>query len=209
MKLKDLEHILQSDYKLKDAVELHLCDNYNCFVNLLYKILARIITDIETSRHLQSKYEDEDLITTQIINALKSAGISAAHDQMNSGNVDIVVSIRDYYWLAEAKIYRKITDPVEGFLQLSERYSTARQNQSHGGLLLYIYRKNTFKLMNDWKNKLTSLPDYKNISINDDDKLNFYSIHNHKTSGLKFTVKHIPVILYHQPTDISARNRKK
>ncbi len=208
MNLRRILHVSKVNPKLQTLVDLDLCYNYDLFIHSLYSLFERIVSDIQDDAHIYSKYEDEDLITSVILKSLTTAGIQASHDKSTRGNPDLVIEVKDYKWLGEAKIYRKLEDPAEGFLQLATRYLVARKNQNKGGLFLYIYRPKAKDLMNDWSKKLMSM-EFEELKINQEkDDLCFYSSHTDETSGLHCEIKHIPVMLNFDPKDKSGRNRK-
>lgn len=176
------------------------------FIGQLYKDLDRIIYQIEKNPELHQE-DKEDRLTIEIVRSLRNAGYdNANHDCKIGGHVDLTVEKNDFIWLGEAKIYRDNNYLWEGFLQLTTRYSIGNDNQSSGGLLIYIFDEDAKSVMEKWQTYLLSknLPDYsyKPCKLN---SLAFISSHKHQRSGFPFQIRHIPVLLHFSPQDKSGR----
>lgn len=102
---------------------------------------------------------------------------------------------------------------LKGTAQLLHRYSTGKPNQNHGALIIYHSCKDVQNKLKDWKSFLdTSTKDikYRNIrkrlgttaiTCKIDDELYFNSIHTHEIYGQEYNMWHVPVVLYHNPSD--------
>ena len=113
-------------------------------------------------------------------------------------------------WLGEAKIARSNTDSMEGWKQLVDRYSTGEPNNCYGGLLLYFPQPNVLEKIESWK---AFLSDRAKLSSVKDcckrPKVSFLTEIEHPVSQSPYIVRHMPVMLYFEPTDKSARSSKK
>lgn len=137
-----------------------------------------------------------------IVNMLRCFSYDASHDQKFGGHTDILVRKNNYVWIGEAKIHRDYEYLWQGFQQLNTRYSTGDSNQKDGGIIIYIFGLNTKNVMNEWKDRLSGKGLQSYICFTCPSReLSFYSTHTHEGSGLPFTVRHIPVILYFSPQD--------
>jgi cell pole-organizing protein PopZ len=103
----------------------------------LYKDIDKVISQIQENPGVRQQ-DNEDRLTIEIVDQLRSLGHEASHDTKIGGHADIVVRKNDFLWLGEAKIYQHNNNLWEGFLQLLTRYSTGDFNQENGGLLIYI-----------------------------------------------------------------------
>lgn len=187
------------------AQDVNKLESSGDFIGQLYKDLDRVIYQIERNPELRQQ-DGEDRLTIEIVGSLRSSGYSANHDCKIGGHVDLTVEKNDFIWLGEAKKYKDNNCLWEGFLQLTTRYSIGNDNQSSGGLLIYIFDEDAKSVMEKWQIYLSSknLPDYsyKPCKLN---SLAFISSHKHQRSGLPFHIKHIPVLLHFSPQDKSRR----
>ena len=175
----------------------------------LYKDIDKVISQIQENPGVRQQ-DNEDRLTIEIVDQLRSLGHEASHDTKIGGHADIVVRKNDFLWLGEAKIYQHNNNLWEGFLQLLTRYSTGDFNQENGGLLIYIRgQKDASSIMQKWQKYLLeqSLPE---LSVRPCKmrRLAFISTHKHEKSGQPFHVRHIPVMLHSDPKDKSGRGRK-
>ncbi|MBI3235321.1 MAG: hypothetical protein HYZ42_15015 [Bacteroidetes bacterium] len=184
-------------------------ESYDQFINRLYKSIDRIVQMLEDSSSLQQT-SGEDLLTVQIVAGLKMAEYNASHDNYTSGHVDIRVEHKEYIWLGEAKIHNEYDWLFKGITQLMNRYSKGRPNQSHMGIIIYIFGLNAKNVMIKWKQHLqekSQLAEFKNelgyqsIDCKIESSLYFTSEHTHPTSGSNVYIKHFPVLLHHKPSD--------
>ena len=181
---------------------------YDEFIDILYDDLDRIVSLIEENPELHKK-DSEDRITIEITRSLRHQGYQASHETKHGGHCDVLVSRGNFCWIGEAKKHNGYDYLMEGFLQLTTRYSTGDDYQQAGGMLIYHFEKNTHKVMTEWANRLTEvgLPDF-TICPCCKRKLPFYSSHTHEKSGLPFKVRHIPVMFHFDPKDKSGRTRR-
>ncbi len=179
----------------------------NNSLETFYKDLDQIIYQIQENPELRQG-EKEDRLTIEILGQMKILGYQAEHEAKVGGHADIIVRKDTWLWLGEAKIFKGNSYLWEGFRQLTTRYSTGDINQDNGGLLIYIFKEDAKSIMQKWQNYLTdkNLTEYSCKSCKDKD-LSFISSHKHDSSGRKFHVKHIPVILHHSPQDRSGRKK--
>lgn len=189
-------------------------NDYQKFVDVLYEDLDAILHGFQANpQSYQSN--SEDVTTHIVVMNLNQIGYNASHNKQSGGNVDLTVqssaNLGAHSWIGEAKIYKSIADPREGFLQLSSRYKPASGNYNHNcqGLLLYIYRPNCLGLMSDWRSELSTKL-HQNCGQSDDDFKNPFAFNSEyiHDSGLKLYVRHVGVNLHFHPTDKSARSRK-
>jgi len=132
-------------------------------------------------------------------------GFQASHDTDVGGHCDVVVSGREnFLWLGEAKTHKDYDWLYKGFQQLCTRYSTGLPGQDYGGMLIYCYGQNVLEVMRRWRTRLSGeRPDLR-IEECKGNPLNFRSIHLHDVSGLPYTVRHVPILLYFKPEDKAA-----
>lgn len=186
-------------------------NNFEEYVQVLYDDFIEIFELIEESKDKRQE-DSEDRLTLDICNLLAQRKVYAAvHNAYSGGNVDITVQHKTgrYKWIGEAKIYRKLEDMNEGFLQLTTRYVNSPPNDC-AGVIAYVKRPNAAALMADWREKLESnmLPNLTILPCNRRSGLQFHSSHTDKSSGLPLHVWHMCLSLYHEPKDKSARTRK-
>ena len=181
----------------------------NDLIRNLYKDIDKVISQIQENPGVRQQ-DNEDRLTIEIVDQLRSLGHEASHDTKIGGHADIVVRKNDFLWLGEAKIYKDNNNLWEGFQQLLTRYSTGDSNQENSGLLIYIRaQKDASSIMQKWQKYLLgqSLPE---LSVRPCKmrRLAFISTHKHERSGQPFHVRHIPVMLLFDPKDKSGRDRK-
>lgn len=140
--------------------------DYIDFLNLLYDDLEFVFSRLNAKRKyyhqgmLNDTQNGEDLINTSISDMLYARGWSADHETFVNGHPDIVVTLpyTDYLWLGEGKINASNTHIYHGLKQLLYRYSTGIDNQSDGGLLIYISNggKTQPKILEAWRTYFTN-----------------------------------------------------
>jgi hypothetical protein len=186
-----------------------LATDYDGFIKILYFDIDKIIYQIEENPELRLQ-DGEDRLTIDIKNQLCCMGYNASHDTKIGGHADLLVKKNNFTWIGEAKIHSSYNYLWEGFLQLTTRYSTGDSNQRDGGIFMYIRQKNANTIIEKWKNHLLNkeLPDF-NSEACENRELSFFSTHKHEGSGRDFRIKHMPVILYFQPQDKSARGKSE
>lgn len=210
--LRGLEQLIAADPISRNMVWRLSASSYAEFVNVLYKDLDLVISELELNpQHYQNDCEDK--LTAFIISMLKMKGYDASHGTTGGGSKDITVngSAPSWSWIGEAKIYNSITDLREGFLQLSTRYRNVDPLKSCGGLLAYTRREYAADLMDKWKKAVGKIPlrNFRVCPCPSRDRLGFISVHDHISSGLPFEVRHLAICLYHRPLDKSGRTAKK
>ena len=167
------------------------------FISRLYKELADIVRDIEETAHYRQD-DLEDRITSEIVIMLHRAGFEATHDTDSRGHIDIRVKNKTFVWLGEAKIHRDYDWLLDGLKQLHTRYTTGKEDGS--GLLIYIKVANAKSVMDEWRRRLENGNECGLKKTEDNnEKLTFWSIHQHTSSGLDIHTKHIGVSLYYKP----------
>lgn len=178
-----------------------LVDNYQEFIEVLYSDIDKIVSRIQKNPELR-KNDQEDRLSIDIINQLDCYGYKASHDTKIGGHADIVVEKKEFIWIGEAKIHSSYSYLWKGFQQLTTRYSIGDFNQSEGGILIYIKNKDATSVMKEWKKHLgeKNLPNF-TCTPCPNRNLAFFSTHKHIKSGIPFKVRHIPIMLYHQPQD--------
>lgn len=200
--------------------------NYQEFLDFLYDDIDFVINRL--SRH-RDKYSEgmrnnpkqgEDLINSTICDILAGRGWEAEHDTHVNGNADIVVSIKyePYEWIGEAKIRSGNTNLEKGMKQLLHRYSTGRSFQNFGGLVVYVNDTSTNlkKIFEAWQEfillpskdsydddgyLLPALSPVKEIKNCTENQLLFYSTHEHPSTGIDYTIRHMIIDFRHTPIE--------
>ena len=182
-----------------------LVKTYEEFMNVLYQNIDECIRLMESGRNLR-KNDGEDRLTEDFIMYLKAKGYQAGHDENINGHSDLVIRQKDkpYLWLGEAKIHNGGYDYLmQGFNQLSTRYSLGTTDAFQGGLLIYIRQPKAAKIIDKWRKRLAAfnLDDYSESECVIKPNLAFFSTHCHESSGLPFTVRHMAIVLNFNPQD--------
>ncbi|OEU52310.1 MAG: hypothetical protein BA861_07000 [Desulfobacterales bacterium S3730MH5] len=185
-----------------------LVNTYDDFIDVLYDDLDAIVSFLEENPELRHT-DPEDRITVEIIGQLRRQGYDASHDTKHGGHADLLVNKSHFKWIGEAKIHDSYNYLLQGFQQLTTRYSSGSDYQQAGGLLIYHRGENTKGVMDEWAKRLASesLPGLE-VTPCIKRSLPFFSSHTHEKSGLPFRVRHMPVMLYFNPKDKSARQRQ-
>lgn len=198
-------------------------DTYGDFLDDLYTKLDEIFVKLEHSR---DKYfsHDEDAITGVIAGRLDEAGYLATEQTKQNGAVDLTVKLGEHKWVAEAKIAYTNGKILEGLIQLLTRYAA---RDKCGGLLIYMKKANSKKVVDDWVNFLTDNEQLslsiskKNPEVRDDLKCVFGGVITNRlsntslesehnlVSGTPITVRHFCADLYFNPADVSGNKGKK
>lgn len=142
----------------------------------------------------------EDALTAQVTTNLTCFGLQATSARVG-GNVDVAVSYADeYIWLGEAKIFTGVAHVWNGYLQLTQRYSTGLAAHSRGGLLLYCYKERADALLAEWRATLGE--QLQGVLIGDGAReLTFVSADNSLATGQPYSVTHFAFPLHHSPQD--------
>jgi len=209
LKLSDLQKLQDDIPGLGNFPSRLLVKTYDDFIDVLYKDLDEIILDTEQNPDLYSPTDKEDRLTIEIKKQLRCMGYDALHDFKIGGHADLVVRLKAYIWIGEAKIHRNYEYLWQGFQQLFTRYSTGEWNQKDGGLIIYIFQNNLAGIMKKWQEYLLKqeLPDC-DLKACPTRPQAFFSSHIHPKSGTSFRVKHMPIMLHFNPQDKSGKNRK-
>lgn len=197
-------------------------NSYKDFITVLYAKLTDIFVKLENSKDKHFLH-DEDSITNVIAGRLEEAGYNATEQTKKNGAVDLTVNLGTYIWIAEAKIAYSKSKILEGLLQLLTRYATRDKD---AGLLIYIKKRNSKKVINDWESFLKSSVQLnafiakKNPEVREDlqvvlndveiersDRSLLNSKHT-MVSGSPILVQHFCADLYFNPTDVSGNNAK-
>lgn len=189
--------------------------NYDSFISQLYKDLDEVVARIAASRQYYYTL-DEDQLSVSIIGQLQAMCYQAHHDVANGGHVDIYVSKNNFKWLGEAKIFSDNGYIMDGFYQLTTRYSAGDHNATCGGMLIFINNeKSTDSVMTGWKDFLgqqhkldAGLVELTTAACPLHPQC-FLSTHKHAVSGLDYRVRHIPMNISFKPMDGANRPRNK
>lgn len=181
-----------------------LAETYDDFINVLYRDLDAVIHKLQERKQLYFN-ATEDPITMYLVDLLDERGYTVAHDTKIGGHVDLVVRGRDpsFLWLGEAKRDAGPAWLDKGLQQLSLRYSDGGHNRRHGGILIYCQGRFAAKILKNWRDHLATTTQFEELSLMDCSRtpdLAFVSVHIHDTSGLPYTVRHMAIGLYHNPT---------
>ena len=183
---------------------------YDTWIVKLYKDIDNIIKNLIFPSASYRQDDPEDRYNVDIANSLSLIGYQAHHDKWQNGHPDIYVeSHRGYQWIGESKLHKDYEYLLEGFRQLSMRYSSGFVGQNHGAILIITKNESIKNLMTRWQSKLLD-SEFKDVEVEECtmDKACFVSKHGHAVSGEDYTVRHIPISIRFVPTDKSARNSK-
>lgn len=176
---------------------------YADFVECVNRCMDEITRDLEDNNKDRIA-DSEDRTTEEFKTNLRRKALfdTVEHDAQTGGHTDLVVRLGHYTWKAESKIFggRHSYDETwlhDGFKALVEKYSKGTQYDSFGCLLVYVKKQNTRNVMNEWMTHLWLNSDhdlaFDRCHLN---ALAFISSHEHTSSGLTYTVRHVPVCLY-------------
>lgn len=199
--------------------------SYQEFLELLYHDIDLTIDKLSQSKdkYLQGMKDNskkgEDLINLYICDMLDARGWVANHSKYVNGNADIIVSTDygEYEWIGEGKIRSGNGNLDKGIKQLIHRYSTGRDFKTSGGMMIYVKDSDVKakKMLDDWKDYLVSpdlnivnkeglptiLPPALRVENCPEKQLVFYSYHDHPSSGLEYTVRHVIIDFRHNPLE--------
>ena len=199
--------------------------SYQEFLELLYHDIDLTIDKLSQSKdkYLQGMKDNskkgEDLINLYICDMLDARGWVANHSKYVNGNADIIVSTDygEYEWIGEGKIRSGNGNLDKGIKQLIHRYSTGRDFKTSGGMMIYVKDSDVKakKMLDDWKDYLMSpdlnivnkeglptiLPPALRVENCPEKQLVFYSYHEHPSSGLEYTVRHVIIDFRHNPLE--------
>lgn len=169
------------------------------FIRRLYKELDEIIISVERGRKERCE-DEENRLSSEIVNCLKSAGYHSENDPMQGGHVDFLVEPeqnRTLKWYGEAKIWHGPKYLNDGITQLLSRYASGRQG--YLGFVVYFKTDDMVGKMSEWSSHLTKQADV--LSIEDStstSKFSFCSTHKHST-GSQIKIQHLAVNVHWNP----------
>lgn len=188
---------------LTRLIRRQTASNYSQFVDALYLDMDEIIAIIQENPELR-KDDEENRLTIDIVNMLRTMGYQASHDMKIGGHTDISVRGKNnYLWIGEAKIHGAYDELLDGFKQLCTRYSTGDTRQNCGGMIIYIRNIKAAAVVTEWRSRLSEekLENYTAQECPALADMAFYSSHIHERSGMPFHVRHVGVILRFDPKD--------
>lgn len=181
---------------------LHMnVDIYRSFLDLVDRAILFVVKEI-TADPSSKQDMTEDELTEFLRVGLKSMGFNATHDTKTGGHCDLVIEEHgDLKWLGEAKKVDETDSSwlLDGYLQLTTRYTNGRLEQAHGGMIIYSYIENTVKMMSTWQKYLLGKNPKISIDSTNDSGTIFTTRENLSSSGTDYFVKHIPVQLFFNP----------
>lgn len=153
---------------------------------------------------------DEDQLTFALSGPLLGMAFDISHSTNVGGNCDIVIEGPDeMLWLGEAKIYSDYGKLMGGFQQLCDRYSTGLEAQSHGGMIIYMFGEKVASVMKTWCEYLTDARKELKAEAVEGHALQFRTTEPHRATEQPIVVRHMPVPLFHEPTDRDAPPPRK
>lgn len=201
-----VEQMQVAPLTIKVAFELQMQKfndgSYDDFVRLIDKAI-----DYSTKKMAEAKNivvgMDEDQLTNLLLSPLIAMSFDASHSKNVGGNCDVVINgHNDYLWLGEAKIFSAYGKILGGYRQLTSRYSTGLPGQDRGSMIIYMTEHGDAKTrMREWASYLATSKIDVSLELDVTKPLEFGSKQPHVGSGLPVHVRHIPVVLYHAPTD--------
>lgn len=185
----------------KIAIEWTLAPNHTSRTRIINHAVDFIVQEFTKTK--QHRYDrDEDGLTVDIVSMLKSMSIDAKHDVDIGGHCDVTVEARDeYLWIAEAKIHSSYGKLIQGFNQLTTRYSTGLPGQDNGCVLLYCKGARADRIMAAWLDHLSLAKPEVTVSAHSGNPLVRYTEHIHEATGLPYHVRHVAVPLHWNPQD--------
>jgi hypothetical protein len=185
---------------LKIAWDMAMSETYEEWTENVHRAVDHALDQMAQNPELR-KDKSEDQLTIELVSLLAMMDIEASHDTKIGGHVDIrVKGANNRHWLAEAK--RHVQDYgwlLEGFQQLSDRYSTGRVGQDRGGLIIYSSENRIDRTMERWKDRLAKSVPQITVGNIDPERLTFDSAHPHVRTGRPLHVRHVPVSFHHDP----------
>ncbi|MBD3308163.1 hypothetical protein GF339_17095 [candidate division KSB3 bacterium] len=200
--LASLKHLIrrQGIDWLQASVEILAPPDETTFITRLYREIEQILRRFEETANLRQK-DLENRLNTDLVLLLRQRGYNALREEDQRGHTDILVCQDQYRWLGEGKIHRAYKDLFKGLRQLHTRYTTGRER--HIGLIIYILNQNAKQVMRTWRKYLDKYLacGLKETGDDPENALAFWSVHQHKGSGLELFTKHIGVALFYAPED--------
>ncbi|WP_313057923.1 hypothetical protein [Pseudomonas rhodesiae] len=182
--------------------------SYDSFCDLVENRVLDVALELERNKPLYHEM-GEDQLTGIFVISLKISGLDADHDTYRNGHVDLLVKNGRYEWMGEAKLDNGPAYLMEGFRQLSDRYTDGNPTSSRGGLLIYTQKQNKMVLMDNWLAHVSGNYEVPVECVERcQETLSSRTRHTHNATGIDYRIRHIAVSLYYKPTDKSARNSK-
>jgi hypothetical protein len=176
-----------------------LAPDYSTRLSLLEKAVNHIAQELTRTRHHKQKHT-EDALTVEIVAYLAMMGVDASHDTDVGGHADIVVKAKDdFLWVAEAKKHRDYDWLLQGFDQLSTRYSTGLPGQDAGEVIIYCKTSNASLVMDEWVSRLSAERPGVVIEPEPASGLVRRSTHLHENTGAPYRVRHLIIPLHWAP----------
>ena len=122
---------------------------YQDWSDLVEDAVAHVLLSMAESRDDFDDL-DEDALSSVLNVALRMLNLEASAKSVN-GNCDVVVELDTYKWLGEAKIAKDLSKVYHGYEQLTSRYATGMQDQTRGGMLLYVNHANAEVTLAGWR----------------------------------------------------------
>jgi hypothetical protein len=208
--LAQLEDVIGSGEKgaQPNSIKQFTACDFQEILEGFYETLDDCLEDLSTGpQYVQPDHVGEDRVTFFLTKMLKRSGFAVERDE-RAGNPDLVLSWKKHSWIGEAKIYKGPAYLLEGWLQLTTRYTSGTSRQSNGGLLIYFYDEDALSASQAWQQKLQAEQESISLSRCHLDELSFRTTHPHRKSGLPFYVRHSFALLKHDPQDRSGRAQK-
>ncbi len=184
------------------AIPRAAVETYEEFVSMLQLDVEDILDSLENSA--PHYFDDgEDKITSAIVGRLVDIGYVATQETDTNGHVDLTVTSRylKFTWLGEAKLDNGAAYLWGGWLQLTTRYSKATESDCCGGILVYMKKGQGGARMMDWADRLVEegVNVYSRSKRDRRGNLGFYTTIQHPKSGRDYEVRHMAVLLQHDP----------
>jgi len=193
---------------VKTSLLQDVVSSYDSFCDLVENKVLDIALELERNKPLYHEM-GEDQLTGIFVICLKTSGLDADHDTYRNGHVDLLVKSGRYEWMGEAKLDNGPAYLMEGFRQLSDRYTDGNPTSSRGGLLIYTQKQNKTVLMDTWLAHVSGNYEVPVECVERcQETLSSRTKHTHNATGIDYKIRHIAVSLYYKPTDKSARSSK-
>lgn len=207
--LAQLESVLGSreSSAQPNSIKQFTATDFQEYLEGFYEVLDDCLEDVSTGpQYFPQDQVGEDRVTFFLTKMLKISGFAVDRDE-KAGNPDIVLSWKKHTWIGEAKIYKGPAYLLEGWLQLTTRYTSGTSRQSNGGILAYFYGEDALAASQAWSERLKKEQEPISLSSCHLDGLSFRTTHPHRKSGLPFHVRHSFALLNHDPKDRSGRTK--
>ncbi|MDA3562064.1 hypothetical protein ACTUV2_17795 [Acinetobacter baumannii] len=196
----------------------HSITDYEDWTRTLYNDIDEVFSSfLDNTEVFLSLSEPQ--ISSMIGVALRMRYYNVQVDSDKNGNADLSVQLNSFLWIGEAKIVNNNTKTDfeylhSGLTQLLTRYSKGQGNATNGALLIYIKPNSRFtnehNFMNEWIEFMKiHEPSYQSHFICPQKSTCLKSHHTHPTSGHDYSVRHMPMTLFHIPEDSSGKGAQK